>query len=269
MSHNHSKIRSIGIFTGILSICFSICFSSNAFAISKKKHAKVADDSYQEDSVDNISINADQINPNEILYIPDPEKDNPAITHFHAENTSSVVVQPSSPNSTIVVQPKSTDETVVVKPTPGTGTIVVETTPTAGDLSDAGRKAEDLVRKAADYIKQNGRETGLAEINKPNGMFTNGTNYVFAMDFTGSMLADPFDHNIVGKNQFDLQDLNGKYINRDLISKAKAGGGFEVYHWQNPVTKNMDCKKTYVLPMEGYFIASGYFFPPNADGKCE
>ncbi len=115
MSPNHATIRRIGILTVLL----SICFSTHSFAATKKKHAKPVDESYQEDRADDISVSMDKIDPNVILYIPDPSKDDPAITHFHAENTSSVIVQPSAstsaptsePTSTVVVQPKSSDAT--------------------------------------------------------------------------------------------------------------------------------------------------------------
>jgi cytochrome c len=199
------------------------------------------------------------------------------VTEFVPKHSSAtVVVEPNSPN-TIVVKPKATSDgnsspTVVIQPGSSSSKNkqpVVIMPVVQENVSDNERKVEDLGKKAQDFTKKKGRETAFVEFNKSNGEFTKGTYYIFAMSYKGQLLADGFNKEMIGKNQFDLQDLNGKYINRDMISKAQAGGGWEVYHWINPVTKSMECKKTFVLPMEGYFIASGYYFLPNADGKCD
>lgn len=135
---------------------------------------------------------------------------------------------------------------------------------------DKEKETQEQISKAVAYVKEKGKSSALSEFNKKGGLFTKGSVYMFAIDYKGTMLADGYNQDLVGKNQYDLQDADGKYINRDMISKAQAGGGWELYLWTNPVTNLIECKKSFVQPMEGdYFIASGYYFTPKANGKCE
>src|ERR1035441_10311975 len=57
----------------------------------------------------------------------------------------------------------------------------------AADRDDA----KTLVKRAAAYVKYQGKEKALAEISTPKGMFDKGELYVFAYDLQGVMLAHP------------------------------------------------------------------------------
>lgn len=134
---------------------------------------------------------------------------------------------------------------------------------------DKQKEVEEFVQSAVELVKLKGKNSALSTFNKKDGQFTKGAKYIFAMDYTGKMLADGYGQELVGKNQLSLRDLDGKYINQDLIAKAKAGGGWVQYRWTNPITHLIECKKSFAQPMEGdYFIASGYYYAPNVDGKC-
>lgn len=218
------------------------------------------------------------VNPDATPTVVVPAQSNPTVVVQPETAPAKVKVEtsPTSSNSTVIVKPETVPNPpkTEVEVKPGTTTTTTTTSiviqPVAQqEMSGKKVEIEDFVRKAADYAKKNGREASFEEFNKKNGQFTEGTSYVFALDYTGKMLANGSDRDSIGKNQFDLQDLDGKYINRDLIAKAKAGGGWEQYRWTNPVTHALECKKTYVLPMEGYLIGSGYYYLPNADGKCD
>lgn len=131
-------------------------------------------------------------------------------------------------------------------------------------------ETESFVKKAAEYVAANGKDAAFKEFNRKEGEFTKPPAYIFVVDYKGNMLADGINQPLVGKNQYDLQDAKGKYINQQMIAKAKGGGGWVIYYWTNPTSNMMECKRSYVLPMEGsYFIASGYYFPPSSEGKCE
>ncbi len=58
--------------------------------------------------------------------------------------------------------------------------------------------------------------------------------YFFVYDYNGVNIAHPRKPELEGKNLFDLQDDNGKLLIQELISKAKAGGGYTRYLWDKP-----------------------------------
>ena len=66
----------------------------------------------------------------------------------------------------------------------------------AADRDDA----KDLVKRAAAYVKYQGKDKALAEISKPKGMFDKGELYVFAYDLQGVMLAHPKNPALIGQN---------------------------------------------------------------------
>lgn len=60
--------------------------------------------------------------------------------------------------------------------------------------------------------------------------------YFFVYDEQGKNIVHPRLPELVGKNWWDLQDPNGDYVIRNLISVAKEGGGFHEYVWNKPST---------------------------------
>ena len=51
-----------------------------------------------------------------------------------------------------------------------------------------------------------------------------GGNYLFGFDPEGNYYLSPASPDFEGTNKIDLKDANGKYLIRELISVAKAGG---------------------------------------------
>lgn len=107
--------------------------------------------------------------------------------------------------------------------------------------------AEAMVKKALAYVKEKGVDNALAEFNNPKGDFVKGELYVFAYDFTGTNKALPTKPELVGKNLMNLKDADGKFVIKDLIAVAKQGGGWHQYKWENPTTKKIADKASYVV----------------------
>jgi len=84
----------------------------------------------------------------------------------------------------------------------------------------------DLVDKAVAYGKVNGKEKTLAEINNPDGQFVNGDLFVWAEDFNGTILADPYWKEGVGKNWMGYTDPYGSKTTVVNINAIKSGTGF-------------------------------------------
>ena len=67
-----------------------------------------------------------------------------------------------------------------------------------------------FVKKAAAYLKQNGKDKALEEFNNPKGQFIDGELYVVVLDMNGVLLADGTKPRLVGKSLADIKDVNGK-----------------------------------------------------------
>ena len=75
------------------------------------------------------------------------------------------------------------------------GTVAV--TPASPAPQAAGGKVTlgDLtatVKEAVAYARQNGKEKAIAAFNDPNGTFARNGIYIFAEDYDGTALAEPF-----------------------------------------------------------------------------
>ena len=107
--------------------------------------------------------------------------------------------------------------------------------------------AEAMVNKAVAFVKEKGVDNALAEFNNPKGQFCDGELYVFAYDFQGTNKALPTKPELVGKNLMNLKDADGNLVIKDLIGVAKNGGGWHQYKWENPTTKKIGDKASYVV----------------------
>ena len=56
---------------------------------------------------------------------------------------------------------------------------------------------QNLVLKAYDYVKANGKEKALKEFMNPNGPFVKGELYIYAYDFNGTVLSHGGDPTLV------------------------------------------------------------------------
>jgi len=58
--------------------------------------------------------------------------------------------------------------------------------------------------------------------------------YFFVYDYDGTNIAHSRKPELEGKNLFNLKDEKGNFMIQDLISQAKAGGGYTRYLWDKP-----------------------------------
>lgn len=85
--------------------------------------------------------------------------------------------------------------------------------------------------------------------------------YFFVYDYNGINIAHPRKPQLEGKNLFDFQDDNGKYLIRELIDKAKLGGGYTRYLWDKPSGGKSVEKLGYSLGLEKWqwMIGTGLY----------
>lgn len=85
---------------------------------------------------------------------------------------------------------------------------------------------QGLVDRAVIYAQENGKEMALAEISNPSGKFVDGDLFVWAEDFSGTILADPFWTEGVGKNWMDYTDPLGARTTVANIHAIRNGTGY-------------------------------------------
>jgi len=76
-----------------------------------------------------------------------------------------------------------------------------------------------------------------------------GENYIFLIDYDGHLLVQPYQPLLENTNQWDMQDVNGVFLIRDLIKTAKSGkeGGFVTYQYKPPNLEVEEEKLSYVI----------------------
>jgi cytochrome c len=126
----------------------------------------------------------------------------------------------------------------------------------AADRDDA----KLLVKRAAAYVKYQGREKALAEISTPKGMFDKGELYVFAYDLHGVMVAHPKNPALIGQNLVAVPDVEGKLFRKEIVEKAKSqGDGWVDYVYLNPETNKQEHKTTYFRKVGDLILCCGVY----------
>ena len=126
----------------------------------------------------------------------------------------------------------------------------------AADRDDA----KTLVKRAAAYVKYQGKEKALAEINTPKGMFDKGELYIFAYDLQGVMLAHPKNPSLIGQNLINVPDVNGKLFRKEIVEKANSkGSGWVDYVYLDPETNRQEHKTTYCQKVSDIIICCGIY----------
>jgi len=85
--------------------------------------------------------------------------------------------------------------------------------------------------------------------------------YFFLYDLHGRNLMHPRQPELVGKNLWELRDVDGNPTIQRLISQAQAGGGLVRYLWEKPSTRKVAPKLGYVvmLPRWGWMLGTGIY----------
>ena len=120
-------------------------------------------------------------------------------------------------------------------------------------------EAKKLVLEAAKFAKSVGKKKAIKEFNDDNGKFTKGEFYIFALDMKGVTLANK-NKRLIGRDMYNLRDLNREYFIRKFIKAAKSGAGWVTYFWKNPIKRGVSKKSSYVMRIDkSYFIGCGFY----------
>ena len=125
-------------------------------------------------------------------------------------------------------------------------------------------------------IYNGGKEKGLSddEIKKEIfrvvsklKFFSDKTGYIFIYDYNGVVLMHPEKPSLVGKNLIGLKDPKGLFLIKELIEKAKQGGGFVTFGWAKKEGEEPVEKLGYAANFEPYkwMLGSGVYVDDLAD----
>jgi cytochrome c len=117
------------------------------------------------------------------------------------------------------------------------------------------------VNHAVDLINAKGKGA-LPELNKYR--YADGEGYVFVVEIDGKTILQPANPKLEGKDITILQGAKGEYFGAEMKAKVqKSGEGWVSYVWENPKTKALEIKCSYVkgATMDGkkVFVGSGLY----------
>jgi cytochrome c len=117
-----------------------------------------------------------------------------------------------------------------------------------------------VVKKAIEFYKANGREKALLELNKKDGLFAKGEDYVDVHDLSGVCVAHPISPAKVGVNRADMTDAAGKFYIKDLLATAKQKqSGWIDYVMKNPTDGKLEAKLAYWEVYDGLIFKAGTY----------
>src|ERR1700676_1158231 len=135
-------------------------------------------------------------------------------------------------------------------------TPVVAATPVAPSRNDVIAQ----VTKAGEFYRANGREKAIAELNRRDGAFAKGMDYVDVHDLNGVCVAHPVSPDIVGQNRLDVADMHGKHFIQEIVTAARSQtSGWVTYMRENPNTGRVEHKIAYWQMHDGLIFKAGTY----------
>lgn len=120
--------------------------------------------------------------------------------------------------------------------------------------------AKALVKKGVEYVKKNGKDKLIQEVNGKNPQVLDRDLYLSVWDLKANVLAHGANARLVGKDIIDLKDADGKPFMQEIVKKAEAAGsGWVDYKWTDPISKEIQPKSAYFEKVNDVIISSGYY----------
>jgi two-component system, NarL family, sensor kinase len=126
------------------------------------------------------------------------------------------------------------------------------------------RNALQLGLSSIDPLYRAGRNDEAAQREARNilrGINFGADGYFFVYDLEGRNLVHPRLPHLEGQPLIDLQDSQGVYVIRELLARAREGGGFQRYEWPKPSTGQPAPKLGYAVQLErwGWMVGTGLY----------
>lgn len=121
-------------------------------------------------------------------------------------------------------------------------------------------EAEAMVKKAVEFLKQNGKDAAFKAFTAPSTQFTDRDLYVVAYDLNGKCLAHGQNSKQVGLSLIGLKDPDGKEFVKERVELAKSKGTFwQDYKFTDPLTKKIMPKVSYCEKADDAVVCAGVY----------
>lgn len=123
-------------------------------------------------------------------------------------------------------------------------------------------EAKAMLAKAMAHIKAVGKDKAFADFMTKPGPWIDRDLYITVFDMNGKTLAHGANGRMVGKDNINLQDANGKFHVKERLEIAKAKGrGQQEFAFLNPMTKQIEPKLMFFERMDDIVVACGSYKP--------
>ena len=138
------------------------------------------------------------------------------------------------------------------------GVVIAATSASAAERATKD-EAVAMVKKAVAAVKADSAKA-YADITKKPGPFTDRDLYIVVYKIDGSVLAHGQNEKLVGTNQKDAKDPDGKAFVAERIELAKKGAPFwQDYKFMDPLTKKPEPKQMYCEPLNDTAVCGGVY----------
>jgi cytochrome c len=117
-------------------------------------------------------------------------------------------------------------------------------------------EAQAMATKAADFLKKEGPDKAFAAFNA-GGNWRDGDLYVFVIDKTGTWKASGARPELVGKNDLNTPDANGKFFIKDVVAIDK--NGWVDYKFNSPEDNKAHDKSSYFVRVGDFLVGAGAY----------
>lgn len=129
----------------------------------------------------------------------------------------------------------------------------------AADRATA-KEAEAMVKKGVAYIKATPRDQAMAELTSKKGAFVDRDLYLTVYTLDGVCLAHGANEKMVGKNNIDMKDMDGKPFFRERFEMAKVKQSFwQDYKFADPLTRKIEPKQMYCERTGDLVVCGGIY----------
>lgn len=123
-------------------------------------------------------------------------------------------------------------------------------------------EARALLAKAIAHVKAAGKDKAFADFMQKPGPWIDRDLYITVFDLNGKTLAHGANARMVGKDNINLQDANGKHHVKERLEIAKSKGkGQQEFAFLNPMTKQIEAKLMFFEKVDDIVIACGSYKP--------
>ena len=129
--------------------------------------------------------------------------------------------------------------------------------------------AVTMVKSAVAFIKEQGPDKAYAEISNRSGQFVDRDLYIVVTGLDGRVLAHGADRDLIGTDQSQAKDVDGKRFVKERIELAQKQTSFwQKYQSKSPLSKDIQPKDTYCERLNDTIVCGGVYTPLAPPEGC-